>query len=41
MKQYLANRNHLLLFMATFVFNAKEQWYILYAENVTCVSICE
>ena len=41
MKQYLANRNHLLLFMAPFVFNAKEQWYILYAENVTGVSICE
>ena len=41
MKQYLANRNHLLLFMTPFVFNAEKQWYILYAENVTCVSICE
>ena len=41
MKQYLANRNHLLLFMTPLVFNAEEKWYILYAENVICVSICE
>ena len=26
MKQYLVNRNHLLLFMAPFVFNTEEQY---------------